>query len=131
MNVTKIRRYVEAMQIASMMLVDITVCVNQGLKRIMLEMAVLVKTQFSYQFLDNYITCNIGLPCDARPGICGEEMCLNVGDGVRCVPGCRNGYNLEFMSLRCVDLKDCRRNPCGYGQSCRENRGFFRCSCRK
>nr|XP_039274602.1 fibrillin-2-like isoform X1 [Styela clava] len=71
----------------------------------------------------------IGLPCDSRPGICGPQMCMNVGESIRCVPGCNPNTRLRFHNMRCYDINDCRANPCKFGGRCVPNaEGQYRCT---
>eukprot|EP00794_Sanderia_malayensis_P015668 gene15668-17248_t len=90
--------------------------------------------------VDNYI-CPLGFRRSGA-GVCqdidecveglhscqGDQMCVNVHGGHRCV--CRRGFKMREGDRKCVDVNECRMNLRLCQQDCVNTLGSYRCECR-
>ncbi|XP_063801271.1 latent-transforming growth factor beta-binding protein 3 [Pseudophryne corroboree] len=66
--------------------------------------------------------------CKIMRNLCGYGECISTPTGFYC--SCNPGYNLDPEKKVCVDIDECKNNPCGHGKGlCRNTAGSFNCHC--
>ncbi|XP_030620963.1 latent-transforming growth factor beta-binding protein 2-like [Chanos chanos] len=65
--------------------------------------------------------------CALTPGICGPGQCIPVQTGYTCY--CDNGYKLNALQTRCIDINECEEDPCGGKGKCVNTFGSYTCQC--
>nr|XP_015205835.1 PREDICTED: latent-transforming growth factor beta-binding protein 2 isoform X1 [Lepisosteus oculatus] len=65
--------------------------------------------------------------CSATPNVCGPGVCVPVQGGYTCY--CSNGFHLNTLQTRCVDIDECKRDPCEGKGHCVNSVGSYTCYC--
>ena len=65
-------------------------------------------------------------PCDTATCFPNSQCFVNNGIPMcRCLPG----FQLLPIQRACIDVDECKANPCGQGALCENSIGSFRCKC--
>ena len=65
-------------------------------------------------------------PCDTATCFPNAQCFVNNGVPMcRCLPG----FQLLPIQRACIDIDECKANPCGEGALCENSIGSFKCKC--
>ncbi|MBN3299259.1 LTBP2 protein, partial [Amia calva] len=65
--------------------------------------------------------------CSATPNICGHGICVPLQGGYTCY--CNNGFQLNTLQSHCVDINECKGDPCEGKGHCVNSVGSYTCYC--
>ncbi|XP_072555349.1 latent-transforming growth factor beta-binding protein 2 isoform X2 [Paramormyrops kingsleyae] len=65
--------------------------------------------------------------CSITPTICGPGQCVPVQTGYTCY--CHPGYQLNPLQTRCIDVDECKNDPCEGKGRCVNSYGSYICHC--